>query len=71
MNMVRFKQREKGKETTSIQINVRNPDQIFQPVWEEVGRGRKLINQTPQVLLKLKHYCTFGTDTPPYSSCSI
>lgn len=71
MNMVHFKQREKGKETISIQINVRNPDQIFHPVWEEVGKGRKLINQIPQFLLKLKHFCTFGTDTPPYMSCLI
>lgn len=48
MNMLRCKQREKEKETISIQINVRNPDQTFHPVWEEVGKGRKLINQIPQ-----------------------
>lgn len=71
MNMLCFKQREKEKETISIQINVRNPDQIFHPVWEEVGKGQKLINQIPQFLLKLKHFCTLGTDTPPYLSCSI
>lgn len=71
MNMLRFKQREKEKETISIQINVGNPDQIFHPVWEEMGKGWKLINQILQFLLKLKHFCTFGTDTPPYLSCSI
>lgn len=71
MNMLRFKQREKEKETISIQINVRNPDHTFHPVWEEVGKGWKLINQIPQFLLKLKHFCTLGTDTPPYLSCSI
>lgn len=44
MNMLHFKQREKEKETISIQINVRNPDQIFHPVWEEVGKGRNKSN---------------------------
>lgn len=58
-------QREKGKETILTQINVRNTAQILYLLWEDVGKGRKLINQVPLILPKVKHFCTFGTDTPP------